>query len=217
MNPHVSTLVTIVLLLVTLQEAGAQLQTNSAGGAAGGGLFGSGQSLFGGGGAGGGQAGVGAQQQFTLNEQGGSGGFVGRDSSDTGAIFEALNQSGNQFLNRLERSFSGRNRGRGSNQSTDTPPPIRVKLKLGFTPQVAAVSDSAVERLTQLVSERGFGSVRLAGRRGAVVIDGEVASEGDRRMLARLARLEPGVARVDNRLTIESTRLSEGQLPPPQE
>ena len=177
----------------------------------GGGLGGSGLggSGLGGSGFGGGQGGAGSLsggQQFNFNTQGGNqGGFIGRDSQDIGAIFESLNQNGEEFLNRFERSMSARDRGRGSNQGVDARPPIRVKLRLGFRPlatPAANLSAPTAGRINSLLVNKGFDGATTRIANGVATITGSVQTEGDRKMLVRLARLEPGVVRVDNRLTV---------------
>ncbi|MEM9187478.1 MAG: BON domain-containing protein, partial [Planctomycetota bacterium] len=201
-----------VAALLTLPAATtlAQGQGTTGGGSS---LFGSGSTLFGGGGGGGqgglggsglnaGAQGPGANQQFTLNQEGGSGGFVGRDSSDTGAVFQGLNPGGDQVLNQIERAFRARNRGRDANQSADARPPIRVQLKLGFKPLVASENLAAptTQRLNGMFAEQGFAAARAEVSAAQVVLTGTVATDSQRRMLARLARLEPAVRRVENQL-----------------
>ncbi|MEM6330548.1 MAG: BON domain-containing protein [Planctomycetota bacterium] len=198
--------------------AAAQL-SNAGGGGGGAGLFGGGQSLFGssinagfGANAGGvGQLGQGGQlggfgsNQFSFSQQTGQdGNFVGRTGGDTGAVFEALNRGSNEFLNRFERTLNSRNRGRGQNQAVDARPPIRVNLRLGFrapaTPSRNLAAPTA-ERLNLLLADKGFGaSASVAG--GVAVLTGQVEDDGQRRMLEQLARLEPGISRVENRLNI---------------
>ncbi|MEM6799581.1 MAG: hypothetical protein AAF589_08705, partial [Planctomycetota bacterium] len=180
-------------------EASAQLNNAGGGGGAGAGgnLFGSGQSRFGsalnsGFGAGAGQLGQTGQlggfgsNALTLNQQAGqNGNFVGRTGEDTGAVFEALNRSGNEFLNRLDRSMNSRNRGRGQNQAVDSRPPIRVNLRLGFRPPAAPPRNLAAptaQRLNTLLDSKGFPAGTTVNN-GIAVLVGEVASEGDRLML----------------------------------
>ncbi|MEN1679201.1 MAG: BON domain-containing protein [Planctomycetota bacterium] len=202
--------VTCIAFACWASPAAAQTRTQSSGGA-GGSLFGSGGSLFGGGtggagvGAGGGQLqtfGAAANNPFTINQPGGSGGFVGRDSSDTGGLFEALNSTNNNFLDQVQRRFFSRDRGRG-NQGNDARPPIRVKLQLGFEPTpTPGATAQTLGRINTMLAERGFGSAQVASTEAGLALIGSVETEADRRMLSRLVSLEPGVGLVQNDLSI---------------
>ncbi len=208
-------------MVLSVGPAAAQISNAGGGGS---GLFGSGgQSLFGSqlnsgfGSAAGqsGQLGGFGSNALTLNQQTGqNGGFVGRTGDDTAAVFEALNQSGNEFLNRFERTMNSRNRGRGQNQASDARPPIRVTLSLGFRPPKAPARNlpgPTADRLNGLLSEKGF-SAAATIIDGVALLTGKVADDAERRMLESLAKLEPGVERVDSRLTVQGELL---ELPPP--
>lgn len=216
-------LLAVAALLVLSAPAAAQVRTQSGSGTTGSSLFGSGGSLFGSGatGAGGSGAGLGggtgvggaggnaqfgaaANNPFVLNEPGGSGGFVGRDSTDTGAIFESLNATNNAFLDQIERRFVERNRGRDANESVDARSKIRVTLKLAFTPPrpASGMPAATTARLNSLFAERGFRGAKIESTADGFVLRGSVPDESDRRMLSRLVSMEPGVPRVVNELTI---------------
>lgn len=218
MNAHrllLATALAGLTIACSPERADAQLRSQSSGGA-GGSLFGSGGSLFGGGGAGGGGIGAGGaaasaqfgatvNNPFTLNQPGGSGGFVGRDSTDTGGLFETLTGANNAFLDQVQRRFFSRDRGRGVNQGADARPPIRVKLELGFTPPspAAGTPTETVGRINAMLAERGFDRAQLGSTDSGLTLSGSVETAADRRMLSRLMALEPGVERVRNELSID--------------
>jgi len=189
-------------------------------GSSGSGFGGSGFGDAGGSGFGSGQGGAGglsSGQQFNFNTQNGDqNGFIGRDSQDIGAMFEALNQNGEEFLNRFERSMTARDRGRGTNQAVDSRPPIRVKLRLGFRKPSAPAMHLAAPttgRLNTLLLNSGFTSATTRVENGVAILTGAVQSSGDSKMLARLARLEPGVSSVENRLTVSAEPIAEEVSP----
>lgn len=221
--------VSVAAMLCFAMPAAAQLQNNTGGGGTSSSLFGSGGSLFNGSGTGAGtgtgigQSGFGqtGDSVFQLNQEGGSGGFVGRDSSDTGGFFDALNQQ-NQFLNQVQRNFAAFNRGRDSNQSVDAQSPIRVKLKLGFRVPAEILPASTAQptsgRLNQLLAEKGYINTNAQVNQGVVSLTGVVSDDNERRMLGVLAKLEPGVSSVDNQLVVaepEPLQTPTGAILPP--
>lgn len=215
----------VVFTCLTLCASQANAQVRSSGTGVGSSLFGSGQSAFGGSGFGGGigSSGFGSQSGFGqggfgqsgfgqsgfgqggfgqqgLGQQGG--GFIGRDGSDIGAIFEGMQQGANQFMNRFERAMGSRNRGRGQNQSSDAAPQIRVRLKLGFTPPApsASMMSTSLSRINGILSAKNLGNATLSGN--SVVLTGTVQSPDDKLLAEKLAMLEPGVRRVENQLRV---------------
>ncbi|MEM6656432.1 MAG: BON domain-containing protein [Planctomycetota bacterium] len=215
--PRLPVLMFVLVSSACVSVASAQ-QRNTGGGAAtgGGSLFGGGSSFggtssFGGGGstafgqASGGQAAFG-QSSFGQTQAGGqnTSGFVGRSGADSQAFFEQLGRGSNQFFQRLERSFSRRgDRGRGAAQPQEQRPPVRVQLRLGFTPELDAtartVSASTSINKSLMVKRFDWASVAIAD--GVATLTGAAPSASDRRLIERLARLEPGVVRVDNQIT----------------
>lgn len=173
------------------------------GGGFGGGGFGGGQTGggFGGAGFGGGASGFGGQGGF--GQTGGGSGFVGRDSADVRSMFDNMSAQAGEFLNRVERSFN-RNAGRNADQGSDQRPPVRVKLRLGFTPTVnrSATAGQGVARAMGLLSANGVTGVEARLQGGEVVLRGEVASASDRLLAEKIVALEPGVTRVQNQLRV---------------
>lgn len=223
---HCSLIRVSAIAAVFLTASLTQAQNRSSADSSGSSLFGSGQSAFGGSGFGGGglgSGGFGGQSGFGqgglgqggfgqsgfgqggFGQQGAGqqgGGFIGRDGGEIGAIFEGMQQGANQFMNRFERAMGSRNRGRGQNQSSEAAPKIRVKLKLGFTPPPVTPAMTAVSlsRVNTILTSKNLGTASLSG--STVVLTGTVQSASDKLVAEKLAMFEPGVRRVENRLTV---------------
>lgn len=116
---------------------------------------------------------------------------------------------------------NGANRaGAGGNVNRSTgnvqPRVVRTTYRVAFEyPQPAS---SAAERRVQEALQRQFGARQLSGvsitvRDGVAALRGTVATDHDRRVARILASLEPGVERVENRLTLRSSSTS--ATPPP--
>lgn len=176
----------------------------------GGGSFGNsgfGQSAFGGqGGSTFGSSGAG---------QAGNQAFVGRGAADVEAFFGSINQAA-QNAQRQQRSSSSR---RSTSSSSTTRPEVLVAITASpelqravSTRRVpAAVSASNVSRL---LSRKGMHGVAVSAQEGVATLEGVVASPSDKLLAEKLAAIEPGVRRVDNRLVVQSD--VEEILPSPQ-
>ena len=187
------------------------------------GQSGLGSSGFGGGGFGtSGFSGQGfGQSQYGNNAQGGQA-FVGRDSSDMQAVFNQLGQSSNQFFQQLNRTM-GRGR-RNSAQQENVKRPIRVQLHVAFDhvrPQPAALATTVRSRLDTLLTRRNIVAPDVEVVGDTVILRGTAPNESQRLVIEKLVALEPGVAAVENQMTVEELPSNLDSLPevpiPPQE
>jgi hypothetical protein len=161
-----------------------------------------------------GQNGMNGNNQSGLgNSRGGGqqfqqGGFVGRDANDVRAGFQATErvpgQGGmlDQVIDNLNEMRESRRRWR---EQRNAPPPIHVQLIPGFQPPAPSAAHAAPavqNRLNQTFAKHAMGdaAVQLAGR--TAVLRGSVSSDHERALAEMLASLEPGVAEVQNLLTV---------------
>ncbi len=113
-------------------------------------------------------------------------------------------------LGGLANLFGGQN-----NQASDTPPPLRTKLRSAvvgpvLTPtQTRLSADRSIRRASNLnpaspssPTGRRFTGIAVDVRDRTATINGQVNSAADRRMAELLLRLEPGVSRVQNNVTL---------------
>ena len=170
-----------------------------------------GGSAFGGSAFGGGTFGaMGGTPAFGGNQFGamGQGNFIGSDAAQTQNFFRNLNRgqrSAATFDFMIENLNEMRNRG-GQGSSGDNTPPVRVKLYPTFEIPSATVEQMGVDlqtRLTMNVDEMGVAGSRISIDGRTVVLEGQVETEHQRVLVAKLVSLEPGVTTVDNRLTVE--------------
>ncbi|MGL4512489.1 MAG: hypothetical protein ACRCT8_05310 [Lacipirellulaceae bacterium] len=171
------------------------------------GFGGGGASGFGGAGSGGQSAGAGARGT-TGGASGSSartnaGVFIGRDAGDIAALWEALGRATQQGS---ARTFGGARRGRGEGNDGDSPrPPVRVPLRVRFTTRVAPMAASlSAQRVTRLWALGGVEGASLALEGSTAVLTGSVATIDARLLAEKLASIEPGVRRVENRLLVDS-------------
>jgi hypothetical protein len=140
-----------------------------------------------------------------------SGGTAAGGTSAGGALGAASNLgglTGAALNNRSLQSTLGGLGGRGGrstfsqNQNSDKPK-IRTTVKLGFqvaSPTNEAASRAINERLNRLPSRVLNGvTVSMSGR--TAIIQGEVSSPSDGKVIERLLSLEPGIDAVKNELT----------------
>jgi hypothetical protein len=137
-------------------------------------------------------------------------GFVGRDSADVQQLMQAQAAQIQQAMQ--ERSTAQMNRGRDINQETSPRPAIRVQLQVAFDyerPAVATVDrriDSVFERvLNDSLASRGIDVPELVWNGRDVTLRGNVPDASSRRLIENMVKLQPGVGRVVNELTVEST------------
>ena len=136
----------------------------------------------------------------TIGAMGMMGGMSGRSSMMGGRGSSGMNQMNQQMGN---TGRTGRT-GTGATQ-------LRTPLRLGFEvprPPATEVSARLVRRMPRipgLESVSGV-AVRMDGR--TAVLQGVVASQNQRDLMARLALLEPGVSDVRNELVVNSSGTS---------
>ena len=148
------------------------------------------------------------------------GAFVGADTGDTGNLrslqtgpvrTQGANfaQLGNLFAQGMQQINQANNQG-GRNQT-----PVRVSLRLGFTPPpVSQTRITAFEtRLAQLPAIRFVGPLQVTMEGRTAVLRGTVASEDDRQLAEDLAMMEPAVQNVRNALVVDSSATSAESLP----
>jgi hypothetical protein len=172
-------------------------------GGMGGGAFGQGGMK------GNGMAGGNGQQQG----MGGQRNFIGRDATEVTNTFQTQfgspQQGGGGFGEMLQGFNEMREQRRRWRDRQNAPPPVKVQLRPAFDlPMPGAVTAEAVSGLQTRVNEvlatrgTGAGAVQVAATPQALVLTGSVGSEHDRRLIAVLASLEPGIGPIDNRLTV---------------
>ncbi len=137
---------------------------------------------------------TGAQRGMGTPQQGG---FGQRGVTSRSPGFRTnLSGRGGQF------SGFGSRSGRASSQ-------IRTSLRVGFSfprPNAPRASEDLGSKLAARVQNSSWiqnrAPVSVVVQNGIATLKGEVATEYDRLVAERLARLEPGIGRVDNQLTL---------------
>ena len=136
--------------------------------------------------------------------------FVGADSGDSANFFgqtQGLAGSGlEQFLSRAAQRDFQNQAGAGGSSSA----PLRPALSLGFSPPVisSAVFNARIsDRLSRLPNLEILEPVSVGLSDRTAILQGRVASERDREMIAQLLMLEPGVSAVQNDLQVGAPNL----------
>jgi hypothetical protein len=183
-----------------------------------------GGSGFGTGGMGGGGFGTtrmnaGGFGQGGASTQGGQA-FVGRDAGDMQSVFNQLGRNSNQFFQQMNRQMGGgRNNRRNASQEENQTLPVRVQLNVGFDQprmEPTLLAATVRSRLDKHIARRAVTMPEIEFVGDSVVLRGIVNSESDRLVLERLISMEPGVAGVDNQLTVgEPTSPDPPLLEPP--
>jgi hypothetical protein len=144
------------------------------------------------------------QNSFGNNQQGGQA-FVGRDSGDMASVFNQLGRNSNQFFQQLNRTMGGNRNRRTSSQGENAALVVRVRLDVAFDhPQVrpAVVATAVRGRLETVLARRNIVAPEVEMNGDTVVLHGVAASESQRLVIEKLVSLEPGVAEVDNQMTV---------------
>ena len=160
------------------------------------------------------------QNSFGNNQQGGQN-FVGRDSSDMASVFNQLGRNSNQFFQQLNRTMGG-GRNRNSNSQEDNAALlVRVRLDVAFDHppvQPTVVATAVRDRLETVLARRSIVAPEVEMNGDTVVLRGIAPSESQRLVIEKLVSLEPGVAEIDNQMTVASetpaTEPSPLPLPP---
>ncbi|QDT68722.1 BON domain protein [Planctomycetes bacterium MalM25] len=131
-------------------------------------------------------------------------GFIGRSAADIQTFFGSTNQAFQTTDTRSSRSGGG---GGDSSSEAGRRPLVRVSLSAsrelrrsvsGVRPRVDIAIDQVARRLTR----QGMNSVTLSANEGVTTLEGVVESDSQRRLAEKLAAIEPGVRRVENRLRV---------------
>jgi osmotically-inducible protein OsmY len=159
-------------------------------------------------------------ERFTRNGRA-AGQFVGADGADTANMIGVMAGAQNAALQGLSRSLNNlnpnQNRQEGNTRAKKT---VRAVRSVEFeyrAPQVAVINTNLGTRLTKSKAIAAQGNIGVAMEGRTAVLTGMVANEHARDLAARLCLLEPGVSKVENRLTIpeELTPPSEPAFAPP--
>lgn len=98
--------------------------------------------------------------------------------------------------------------GNQANTQTSTEPQIRFRMTLGFShprPTETAISARFTQRLSRLPQLPSAPSVAVTMEDRTAILAGEVESEREKRLIEKLAMMEPGVSAVRNELTVKAT------------
>ena len=151
---------------------------------------------------------VGAQtgnERFTRGGRA-AGQFVGADGADTANMIGIMAGAQNAALQGLSRSLSNLNPNQGKQEgNTRAKKTVRAVRSVEFeyrVPAAAVLNTTLGTRLTRSKSVAAQGNVVVAMEGRTAVLTGVVANEHARDLAARLCLLEPGVSKVENRLTI---------------
>lgn len=170
----------------------------------------SGQSAFG-------QSAFGAGQQAgAFGGQNANQAFIGRGAADMAAFFGAAANQAAQNTQRQQRSGNSRS---SSSSTSNARPEVRIAITAAPELQRFVVANRApaavtVSNVSRALARKGVSGVNLVTEDGVAILEGVVASPDDKLLAEKLAAIEPGVRRVDNRLAIESDL--EEILPSPQ-
>jgi hypothetical protein len=151
---------------------------------------------------------VGAQtgnERFTRGGRA-AGQFVGADGADTANMIGIMAGAQNAALQGLSKSLSNLNPNQGKQEgNTRAKKTVRAVRSVEFeyrAPAVAVLNTNLGSRLTKSKAVLAQGNVVVAMEGRTAVLSGVVANEHARDLAARLCLLEPGVSKVENRLTI---------------
>lgn len=138
------------------------------------------------------------------------GGFIGASSENqTNNLFSRAGEvggGGNRTLDFL-RALGTLNQNAGEARTTQRRRTLRAPLRLGFTvtkPADEVVASSFESRLLQLPVYKDHASVVATLENRILTLEGTVQTQDERKMVERLALLEPGVSRVNNQLSVVS-------------
>jgi osmotically-inducible protein OsmY len=155
-------------------------------------------------------------ERFTRNGRA-AGQFVGADGADTANMIGIMAGAQNAALQGLSRSLNNmnpnQNRQEGNTRAKKT---VRAVRSVEFeykAPQAALINTNLGTRLTKSKAVAAQGNIAVSMEGRTAVLTGAVANEHARDLAARLCLLEPGVSKVENRLTIPE-ELSPPSVPP---
>lgn len=192
------------------QSFGRTITTGSIG-SSGFGSSGSGSSKFGSIGFGnmsgiGGTSGFANTNRFQVDSSAGTA-FIGRDSQDIQTFFSADESGKQSFMHGIDPQPRNKSSATGHRRPS---PPVKITLRIAFnrpildTNVVGANIESQLAKSLQgrLISPR----VTVSGRTAVLV--GQVSTAHERLLAEKLALLEPGVYRVENRIIVTEATLN---------
>ena len=154
---------------------------------------------------------LGQRQQF-VGQQDSTGRFVGNQTAGQQPATGRTPNRSTRALNRQstnQNDFNTQNLQNGRDRSRTSRVNVRPQQRIAFSypqPSTGRIATTLETRLGR-VSDRQSGLTGItvtAESDGIVVLSGDVDSEGDKRLAAMIARLEPGVRSVRNELTVRS-------------
>jgi hypothetical protein len=113
-------------------------------------------------------------------------------------------------------SFGGFNRNMMNQGTQNSANQLRFRINLGFTvpmPTTTEVSARFTDRLPKLPGLASVSGLTVQMDGQTAVLQGVVASESQRDLISRLAKLEPGIGEVRNELTVAAPSPSD-MVPP---
>lgn len=139
-----------------------------------------------------------------MGEDEAAGQFMGGDQQATGQ--RSMRQGQLQGRNsRGTRGARGMNQRGAMRPGQGGAPAVRPTLSVGFayvptvSPQIGQTARSFLQRIPGF---NGNSSIRASIKESVVVLEGTVATKHESMLAAQMVAMEPGVLRVDNRLTV---------------
>ena len=150
---------------------------------------------------------------FGGNQQGGGTSFVGRDATDMQGTFQQTSKAQTQFFNNMNRQMSrNNNRDRKAKTTSNPPQPLRMEVKVAFTPQRPtsdAVAKRVQTRLTKILADHHMTLPLVTVQGDTAVISGAATSDNERQVIAQLVSLESGVRSVRNEMTVAGSAIED--------
>jgi hypothetical protein len=170
-------------------------------------------------------------QQAASRDTSTRGQFVGAEAADVPQMLDETQTNGrnarsSQYSRTQRRGTTSRRgssqpgrssqRNQASRYGQSANPEFRATLTLGFqyAPEVSDGLGRDVQACLARVPAFASGSaVRVSVKDNVVVLEGVVASKSDVAMALQMVALEPGVAKIDNRLTVAAGPTPPAALP----
>ena len=142
----------------------------------------------------------------------GTGGPAGQTA--TGQNGQMNNRQGQQNRTNANRRTGGQNRNQtnqaGAGAGNQQQRSIRPQMVVAFDhprPDAETTQAALTTRFNKLASTTQFKGINIETNGNQVILRGEVDSERTIRLAAILARMEPGVSKVQNELTVKEPTL----------
>ncbi|MBN2216607.1 MAG: BON domain-containing protein [Pirellulales bacterium] len=132
------------------------------------------------------------------------GSFVGSESDEGPGFIGAAEAGGSQTGGASSRRTTGTSRRTTQTRQTSGPT-VRPALVVGFAyaPKVSPSIDAKVRTCLGRLPDFGkTSSIRVRVEQNVVVLEGVVANKHDAALALQMVALEPGVVKIDNRLTV---------------